>query len=395
MGKRFMCLLVSAILLSVFMCGCWDKVEIDQRAIVGVIMVDMAPPGYQEKVYEINKDVPEMQNQKEDMIKVTYGFAKPVVLAGEGSGDDKPIFVSMSSVGTTMDKVNSYVDSRISRRLFFGFTQVIIFSEDFLMHPNKVKEVIDYFRRNPEFGRSMRVLVSVGEASKVSEINPKGERLLSSYIRGILENESSNGMITDITFNELVTMISSSGMGILPYVNPREGEVKISGIGLIKDFKLSGYLSEYDSSYFNELKGTRKTGSVFVNIDGIPVSYVIQGTKRSIKLINDDPDKLEIEIKVTNEGYVPSSEADKEIFNSDFIKKAEKGLNKLEEKSCSLVIKKLQKDYNLDALMMGDYLMKYHPDIWSKVKDKWNDVYPEIKITPVVDNKIRRIGSVK
>lgn len=396
MVKKVICLLIAAIFMAAMLSGCWDKVEIDERGFVGVIMVDMAPPGYEEKVAESLKDVPGVEGQVGRMIKVTYAFPLTVALAGEGgSGGKEPAFTKISSVATTMDKVNRYVDSRISRRLFFGFTQVIIFGEEFLQNPDKVKEVIDYFRRNPEFGRSMRVLAAEGEAADVAEIKPEGEKLLSRYTRGVLENQSSSGRITDMTFNEFIVMMSDTGAGIMPRVTVKKDEIKVAGLALIKEYKKVGELTEFDTPYFNALNGRSKSGSMSINVDDITVNYVIRNSSRKMELVNSDPDELEVSVIVKTEGVVPSGEADREIFDSSFLKEVETQLNKVENESFAYVVKKLQKEYGIDALMIGEFLRKYHPSLWSKLEGRWNEIYPNMKITPVADNRIRRIGTVK
>lgn len=396
MVKRILCFIAAAILL-VTLPGCWDKVEIDQRGFVGVIMIDMAPPDYTEKVKESVVGIPNVEKQEGKMIKVTYAFPITTALASEGGvgGGNKPAFITISSIATTMDKANSYVDSRISRRLFFGFTQAIIFGEEFLKNPDKVKEVLDYFRRNPEFGRYMRVLVAEGEASKVAEIKPKGEILLSRYLRGVLNNEASSGRIFDMGFNEFIVMLSQHKCAVLPKLKVGDDELKIAGLGLIKDYSLVGYLPEYDSLYFNALNGKRKSGSVSLNVNGIDTNYVIRNTSRKIELINGDPGDLKIGINIITEGDLISGEADIQLFDSEMINRIEEDFNKSDVENYNYVIKKLQKDFNMDALGISDYLRKYHPDVWENIEDKWESIYPDIKIIPFADNKIRRIGTVK
>ncbi|HBM74655.1 MAG TPA: hypothetical protein DD429_03775 [Clostridiaceae bacterium] len=395
MVKRILCFIM-IVLLSITNTGCWDKVEIDQRGFVGVIMIDMAPPGYEENDEESMRDTPDSDSGIDKMIKVTYAFPIASALAGEsGGGGDKPSTMSISSVAPTMDRASRYVDSRVSRRLFLGFTQVVIFGEDFLKNPDKVKEVIDYLRRNPELGRSMRVLVSKGEASKVAEVEPKDEKLLSVHIRGVLNNETSNGRILDMTFNEFIVSLLGTGCVVLPKLVVKDDEIKIAGLGLIKDYKLIGYLPEYDSLYFNTLVGKRKSGSIDVDVDGIKVNYVIRNLSKKIKVLNDDPSNFEISINIRTEGALLSGETEREFYDDEFISKIEQELNKEDEENCKFVINKLQKEFNIDALNISDSLRKYYPDTWEKVKDRWEIIYPNIKIIPVFENKVRRIGTVK
>lgn len=397
MRKRCLSMLIICIFISIFLSGCWDKVEIDQRGFVEVMIVDPAPSEYEQKAYESEKNTPGMEKQRSPMLKVTYVFPNTSLLTGEGGGGgNEPGFTTISSIASGISKANRYVDARLSRRLYFGQTQIVIFGEKLFENPEEVKQVIDHFRRDPELSRTIKVLIAEGEGSKVAEVKPKSEKLLFRYIRGILDNERTNGRIIDINMNEFVTALSKTeNTTMLPKMSVKDDEIKISGVAFVKNYKLAGYLSEYDTLYFNTLRGTRKGGRENINVGDLTVEYATNNTSRSIKLLNGDPDNIEVGINVRIEGTVVGGEYDKELFDDETIKRIEKSLDSMSDESCSSVIKKLQKDLNVDALLIGDYLKKFHPSLWDKVKDRWDEVYPNIKITPVISNKVRRIGNVK
>jgi Ger(x)C family germination protein len=288
------------------------------------------------------------------------------------------------------------VDSKISRRLYFGHAKVIIFGEEFVKNREKFMEVIDYLGRDPNINWAIRGMVADGEASKTAEMNPKDEKLLFRYLRGILDNEVTSGRILDVRFNDFLSMMMENGVGMLPRVHTASDEAKISGLSLFKDYKYVGYLSEYDTLYFNTLNGTRNGGRVYINHDGLKASFTTSNTTRKVKLENSDVNTLEIGIHVHVEGNLSNIElkGNKEL-DAEALAALEQELKKTDEESCGFVIKKLQGEFKADALGMGEYIRKYHPSIWDQVKDKWDKVYPAVKITPVVDYRIRRIGLTK
>jgi Ger(x)C family germination protein len=376
-------------------------VEIEQRAFVAIVAIDKAPPGYAEQAAESVKGVPGTEKQTGNMMKVTYLFPQATQLAGEGGGGgggggggDKG-FTDIASVATSIDKTSRYVDARISRRLFFGFTQAIIFGEEFLKDPDSVKSVLDSITRDPEYNRSARVLVAEGDASRIAELQPKGEKLMFRYIRGILDNEASNGRILQVDFNEFLAHGEEIGTGVIPKIVIKDKEAKISGFGLVKDYKLLGFLPEYDSMFFNLLNGTRKGGTESIKVGEAQADFALREMKRQITLLNDDPKNLEIGIKMEIEGTLLGGKAGVNMYDDETIAYIEKELNSMEEESCRFVIQKLQKEFNMDALDLGRYLSKFHPLVWDEVKDKWDEIYPNIKITPTVKNEVRRIGTSK
>lgn len=396
MVKRFMSLLAILVMMMTVLTGCWDKVEIDQRGFVTVLMVDMAPSGYSEKEAEEAKEIPGASQQMGKLLKVTFAIANAVLFAGEGGGGSAKARVSMSGVSTSIDKASRLVDSRLSRRLYFGHTQVAIFGEEFLKNPDKVKEVLGDIERSQQFSRTLRVLSCDGESSNAAELDPKGEKLLFRYLRGILENEDTNGRIIDLSFNKFMSMLTEGkGTGIIPRVSIDKDEVKISGIDILKDYKFIGSLSEYDTLYFNTISGRRKGGVIYINVGDTTLAFSTDNVSRRIKLVSSDPDKLKVEIDVEVEGSVSDSKIDQEIFDVDLLNKAEKELSKSDEESCRFVINELQKKYNVDILQIGEFLRKYHPEVWDVVGDRWSEIYPEIVITPVINDRIRRVGTAK
>lgn len=397
MLKRMACFLCTGLSILILLTGCWDKVEIDQRCFVASICIDPAPPGYAEKVAESVKGVPGTEVQKGTFIKVTYVIPNTSLLASEeGGGGNEPGSIAISSIATDIPKASSYIDARMSRRLFFGHTQLAVFSEDILKDSEKMREIIDYFRRSPYYNRTMKLLAAEGEAAKAAELKPKGEKLGFKYIQGILQNEATNGRIISVDLNEFVTRLTHpEGVAVLPKITIKKDEVKISGMVLIKGYRLAGHLSEYDTLYFNTLIGNRPGGMETINVGNLSVDFATNNSSSRMKLLNADPENLEVQIEVRIEGTLFSGKVGEDLFDCDFLKEIEQGLNKMAEESCRFVINKLQKEFNADAMKIADYLKKYHPDTWDAVKDKWDEVYPDIKIVPKMDYKIRRIGTVK
>jgi hypothetical protein len=57
-----------------------------------------------------------------------------------------------------------------------------------------------------------------------------------------------------------------------------------------------------------------------------------------------------------------------------------------------MAVKRVQKEYKADVLNLRNYINKYHPIIWEKIKNDWEVIYPEIEIEVNVKVFIRRRG---
>ena len=55
----------------------------------------------------------------------------------------------------------------------------------------------------------------------------------------------------------------------------------------------------------------------------------------------------------------------------------------------------LQKKYKADALQIGEYIYKFHPNIWKEVYKDWDEVFSEMEIDVDVKVYIRGKGLVE
>ena len=378
MHKKAKCFIsLYIIAATIIFTGCWDKIEIEKRGFVRVIGIDK-------------------EKEKEDLIKVTYVFPKSEAFSpGGGKGDEKA-FVVMSSTAKSIGKANDYIDSKINRSVYFGHMRMAVLGEELLKDEKSFKRVLDYIAREPSFSREIKFLSCDGEASSIGEIKPEVEKILAEYIKGIVENWESNGMIVKVDFNQFMdSIITNKGMAILPKISIEDGKANVLGASLIKDYKLVGSISADDTLYLNTLLGKRIGGNETIDIDNETVSFQSNKISRKIRLKNKDLDKLEIEIYTKIEGSISGYEIGGGELGGREILNIENAFNINGEERCKAVIKKLQKDYEVDVIGIGDYIKKFHPSVWEEVKDRWNEVYPNIRITPVMDYKVRRAGDIK
>ena len=56
-------------------------------------------------------------------------------------------------------------------------------------------------------------------------------------------------------------------------------------------------------------------------------------------------------------------------------------------------LSKLQREFRVDALGLGDWVWKQRPKIWEQVKDDWDDYhFPRAEFQVQSQVRIRRIG---
>nr|WP_307906393.1 hypothetical protein [Clostridium botulinum] len=184
--KTKKCLVIMLILLTICMTGCWDKVEIDQKAFASVIGVDAGKDiGKEKQLKEISPSA-SFTGSKLDKIKVTYAFPDISKLGPEkgGTAVDKTMSIDAYSMQDSIDKIVN----KSSRNLSFGHLKLIVLNTSILDYSNTFKEVIDYLQRQPAINRMIYIVFSEDKSEEILKFKPNMEKSVENYIIGILEN---------------------------------------------------------------------------------------------------------------------------------------------------------------------------------------------------------------
>ncbi|EPY2292977.1 Ger(x)C family spore germination protein [Clostridium sporogenes] len=386
-------LVIMLILSTICMTGCWDKVEIDKKAFVSVLGVDAGKDIGKEKQLEKISSAASFTGSKFDKIRVTYAFPNISELGPEkgGTAGENSMSLDAYSMQDSIDKIVN----KSSRSLSFGHLKLMVLNTSILDYSNTFKEVIDYIQRQPAINRMIYVVFSEDKSEEILRFKPNMGKSVENYIIGMLENNEKNNTAFPLTLNEFLEETSQNNTALIPVINidKKNKELKISKVAVIKNNKIKGYISTEQSNNIQLINKKFKGGTRTIIRDGSPLDYSIGNSERKIKL--KDKENLSFDIKLNLEGQIKGYNIDKQIFSKGDINKIEEDLNKAITQEINEVIRVSQSEHNTDILDLGEYVHKYHPKLWKKIKGNWNDLYKSLDINVTVDTKVRRIGAIK
>lgn len=368
----FLVMLIFAVLT---ISGCWDMVDIDRRFFVGNIGIDKAPV--------------------EGKIKVE--FTMPIVrkISGEGGQGGGGGGSTIASVSTLADSIHSaarYMSHRLSRRLFFEHTRVILIGEEAAR--DGIEGVVNFLSRNTEVNRRGRIMVVKGKAEDALKAKNEYETLLALYISNIFENWNFCSRFVEITIDDfLKKAYTTKGNVLLPRLTPGKTDVSIGGAAVVKKYKLVGWLDEDETLGVNFVLGKVRGGDLTFKKPGMDYPVVMSIVQISTKMELIEAGTYP-KFKITPEilADIVETPVDMKIDESA-LKKLEKDLEGKVNKIILKGVKKVQKEFQVDVLGFGEYLYKYKPDVWEYYKEDWENVFPDAEI--IVDTKatIRGIGA--
>lgn len=382
-------LFLFVVLCTIPLTGCWDKVEMDDRAFVIGMGVDKFE---YEKYIEENKEEEETENIKNDRFRVTYTMPNLGMIAGK-AGNEEPKFVK-TSTDTTLFSTSAIMDARLNKEVYFGHTKIIVFGEDLVKDPHLFRQALDAMERDPQISRRVPLLVAQGQASHVLNTTPDVEPLMGIYIMKVLETaERTVARVIRKDLGEFLEELRVGGRGLLPRITTGKKDVKVGGAAVFKDYTMQGWLGEKEVRSVLFIQGNVKKTQVPVQYEDMYIPYTVTEVKSDLEF-SYDGNRLSAKIKIKMEGDILEYELERkpELFKNSTLKKLSSILSAEIEKEVLQTMTKLQKEFKTDAIGMERELRKYQYDIWKQVKDDWDQVFEDMNVSVDVTANIRRIG---
>ncbi|WP_141224931.1 Ger(x)C family spore germination protein [Paenibacillus sp. yr247] len=390
------------LLLLPMLTGCWDRLEIEDRAVVLAIAIDEAKPGEEKESSNATHIINSTPVQKRGLIRTTVQIAVPgrIPLGTGGTGGvpagQKPVWV-LSSVGETIDDSLMNLQQQLADRLFFGHLRIIVVSE--AVARKGIQNENDFFRRQPQVRRTVWMVVSKGKASEIIKATPQLERVPTLYLVATLDHAREMGKLPNYFLGVFFSASSAKGQeGAVPYLElKKESNIEIAGLAYFKGDKMEGATNALQIGHFMAMKQINPGGySVLQQMPGSETAVIFQSTHRKAKIITEIKNgKVHVTVMSQIEGDFREKSDEKVSITKENIKKLEDKIEKDATIGFEKLIQQTQKD-GCDIFGFGEYVRAYQPAYWNreiKSKKQWEEMYKEISVDVKLHVKIRRIGT--
>ncbi|MGM0852533.1 MAG: Ger(x)C family spore germination protein [Bacillota bacterium] len=387
--------LILLMTMTVLLSGCWSKKELTDLAIVAAMGVDKTEDGK----YAITLQIINPGN-------VAGG------MRGGGGGTQSPPVTIYSATGTNLVEASRSASSKISRRLYYAHTNLVVVGEN-LAKEEGLATLIDAIDRDHEFRITTTMVIThqstaeelvktltpvdkipANKVLKTLEFSQKkwGESIKTS-VQDVMKGLQSPNEVTVVSgFRLIGNPKHASQLENIQESEP-ESTLQASGIAVLKEGKL------VDWWYGRAARGTvwilDKIQGTTINIDwegkkeAIAYQTVRQKTKVSAEVKKGQP---YISIHTRVEGSIGEMNVPVDITDVKVITKMEKELEKEIKKEIKKAIEQAQTN-KADIFGFGEAIRRSRPIDWKRLKPMWNDVYfPELKVDITVEAYIRRAG---
>jgi len=306
-------------------------------------------------------------------------------------GAAKELAVTVGGYSMTDTYFKALAES--SRTLYFSHSKVLFLSDKLFKYPELVKEVMDYIEREPSLNRTIIMAIVEGKAEDYVNFKPLMEENIENYIVSLMGNSSKNGSMYPVSLNSYIDTSTKSSTNMLPLFKLEEGNKKLvlSGMALIKDFQIAGYLNDKQVTDIQLLRGDIGSCKKVIYKNGHPVDYYIRdvSTKVDMKLVDD---KLVLDYKIFTEGNIKGYFTDANLFDKELITELQNNFNESMEKELVSVAAMTKDKMKIDILNVEEKLKKYHPKLWGILQSRWPEALYNAEVRVNVENYIRTVG---
>ncbi|MGX4607998.1 Ger(x)C family spore germination protein [Priestia sp. JNUCC 25] len=393
--KRKGAFLLLLMTMMVLLSSCWSKKELTDLAIVSAMGVDKTKGGKYHLTFQI----------------INPGNVAGGMQGGGGGAQSPPITIYSAS-GDNLVEASRRASSRISRRLYYAHTNLVVVGEK-LAKEEGLNLLIDAFDRDPEFRTTAGVVIANHStaADLVKTLTPVDKIPANKVLKTLEFTERKWGENVKVSLQDIMMGLESPGGGTVVsgfrlvgnhkqarmldnlQESAPEATLHASGIAVLKKGKLVDWL------YGKPARGTvwilDKIQGTDINIDwegkkeAIAYQTVRQKTSVSAQVKNGQP---HISVHTRVEGDISEMDVPVDITNPKVITKIEQSVKKEIKKELKKAIERAQKN-KTDILGFGEVVHRTRPNQFKKLKMEWNGVYfPKLDVDITVEAYVRRAG---
>ena len=344
--------------------GCWDRVEIEDRAFVVAIGIDSGDGEY------------------------VVSLSVPLMKKNSGDESDEPHHIKTAQ-GKTITEAMKKLDAKTDKTLHYGQAKLLVLGSELLADADMTSAVINAMKSKPEIDLRMNVLAAEKNASGILETKPPGETLPGLYVADIYRNKDKFGGTSFALDLERLASSYKDG-AIIPMIKQDECEstpLKLDGATVIKRQHKIGKLTAEELQGFLWCFNRGNHGAIVtIAHDGalIPIKIEKHTTKVSFESLAGNEENLcaVVSIKVTGQVEEPPGE------NTDMTQ-IRRELESQIAKELYNTANKLQHKYALDGYDWLELLRQKNYDLYKIHSDNWYDVFQNMEIVPKIEINVR------
>ncbi|MGE6668071.1 Ger(x)C family spore germination protein [Paenibacillus xylanexedens] len=372
------------LLCTLFIAGCWDRQEINDIAFVIGIAIDK-----------------EGENYRSSLQIALPGQSGSSGSSGGGGGTsgDKSWFM-LSNTAKTLRGTSLEGQKALSRKIYYAHRRTMLIGED--LARDGVASMLDLFTRYPLNRFSALPVVTKGEAYAVMDTDAPIEKFPSEMVRELcflnMRNPRSLKTFIDAILSDGVDPflpVASKVDNVPKNWKDAKTNIKLDGLAIFKKDKLVGMIDKAPADALILAMGEANAPEVMVKAPRGEGNIFIKLNENNSSLHPSvKNDKVTVTVQLYAKGVVVDNESNYGDLREKEILKLNDAIHKKIKEDIVEGVRLIQRKYHADILGIGRSIHQHLPKEWDKMKDRWDDIYPDVEVNVIPHVIIENVGVV-
>lgn len=369
------------------MTGCWDAKELNKRAVVSGIGIDL------------------VEGEEKYMVSLQIIIADEI--SGKKSRGATSTSVYQSTGRTVVDAIRN-TSRKVPRLVSTAHAKLIVMSEE--VARDGISGIADYLDRDSDIRLTAKIYVVKGGAKAsdiVSFVTPIGKIPSYSLSEETEMAASELGENYTVEVDDVVRDLLVHGGG--PVINgfTIEGNIEesakktnlesthskglavIQGMAVFKGDRMQVWLNEEESRGLVWIKNKmKKTVIVIHPEDSGDIAMEVLRSRTNTKVSLQDPEHPVIRLKVTTYISIREVNSGIDLRNPYELRKLENEAEKVIQEQMQMIVDRA-KTINCDIFKFGETIERSNPTVWKEMKNSWEQTFPNVKVEYEVHSVIR------
>lgn len=378
-------------MLTPLLSACWNQKELTDLAFVMALGIDKG---------------------KDKKFKLSFQLVNPGnVSTGQGSGGGQGLPIAVyRSTGDTITEAARNATKKVSRRLYYAHTNVVVISEK--IAKTDLLYILDALDRDPEFRTTTEMVIARGCTAEeiVTTLTILDRLPVNKITKQLKASQAMLGENMSVTIDDYLSALVSKGkqpflngyslIGIKSKAKKAENLQKTTtdaflssdGLAIFHDGKLLGWVDNNKARGIVWIQNKLKSTDIVIpwkeEKRALVVAPIRSKTNISVHFVNQKP---VINIAINSEGWISEANTVIDLNNPVIIGK----IDKLVEKEISRqILDSVQAAQKLksDIFGFGDKVHITNPVLWKKFQGNWDEEFASLKVNVTTDFYVRREG---
>lgn len=357
-------LLITALCLAATSAGCWDAKDINEKALITLVLTDR-----QDGEFVFYIEVPNLA----------------VGQAGEGGGGGTERFGIATGEGGTYAEARRHLNATMEKPIFLGSARSLIITDELAAHG--IEEYMYRLQNMVDYRKTLHLVTTTEYPEDFLSVTPENNISVGYSIDDTIETLKNDGKLVIYTASDILDFLYADYCFVLVNMDIEEGRLVYNGYSIIHKGIYHGFIPLEESRGLVWLAGDKIKRLYTVPLDEYIVTVEVATTKRDITPVYSDGGisfnisfKFDSRIQYLDKNLIIDQKVEEQVKNN---------LQSLLLDDIAYAID-LSKSYHCDYMGFKEHFRISYPNIVNQLD--WESEYVGATFNISVETELKTAG---